>query len=79
MRGFIKYERREFDDTLVPKGDQVLREGELFYVLRATQVKRQSWFTKFMLAVTGGLWPFGRHVYVPAIREDRMRKRDQAY
>ena len=75
MKGFIKYERREFDDTLVPRGDQVMKSGELFKVVQSTQVKRQSWITRFMRAVTGDLWPFGKHVYVPAVREDRLKDR----
>lgn len=76
--GSIKVERREFDDTLIPAETKFNdRYGTIFKAVRDTQVKRQGAFTRFMCRITFGLYPFGKHVYVPAYREDRLRSRSK--
>lgn len=77
-RGKLRVARRELDDTLVPRGDDTLlvdAQGRKHYAVEDTPVPHQSPLTRALVAMTFGLWPFGRTAEVPAVREDRNETR----
>jgi len=77
VKGELEVKRRRYgDDTLVPKGrEHVTPYGTKCLVRKDTKVSSMSLFTRFMLSVTFGRWPFGATAKVPAIKEERKQPR----
>lgn len=77
MLGRIKVGRRDLDSTMIPVSTKLMvdKYGREYIVIEDTKIPRQSKFTRAMLRMTYGVWPWGKTVAVRAIREDRNVKR----